>query len=131
MCFYPELWLQLLGSPYDSGGRVKESPQGGRREAASFSTGQGRPVEKPRNPHAYLPSNGRKACHPGCSFFWHCHHLGGYFSLGKQRKVTRTTAAIRKPAAGEPGRDIATTEREVTGWPAIRLLKSASCFRRN
>src|SRR5579885_1991403 len=28
---------------------------------ASFSTGQGRPVEKPRRPPANLPSNGRKA----------------------------------------------------------------------
>ena len=28
----------------------------------------------------------------------------GYFSLGKQRKVTRPPAGGRKPAAGEPGR---------------------------
>jgi len=33
----------------------------------------------------------------------------GYFSLGKQRKVTRAAAAARKPAAGEPGRENATT----------------------
>jgi len=57
------------------------SPQGGRMDAASFSTGHGCPVEKPRSPHAYLPSKGRKARHPGFRFFWHCHHLGGYFSL--------------------------------------------------
>jgi len=62
----------------------------------------------------FLPK-GRKARHPRCRFFWHCHHLGGYFSLGKQRKVTRPPAGGRKPAAGEPGHDHATNERKVTG----------------
>jgi hypothetical protein len=32
----------------------------------------------------------------------------GYFSLGQQREVTRAAAAVRKPAAGEPGRESAT-----------------------
>ena len=44
--------------------------------------------------------------------------LFGYFLLGKQEKVTRAAAAVRKPAvprglpsvAGEPSRDITTTE---------------------
>jgi|GEM_PF-1800833 len=101
----------LFGSPYDSGGRVEESPQGGRMDAASFSTGHGRPVEKPRNPSAYLPGCARKARHPGCLSLWHCHHLGGYFLLGKQEKVTRPSAEGRKPAAGEQPSHIATTKR--------------------
>jgi len=56
----------------------------------------------------------------GCSFFWHCHHLGGYFSLSKQRKVTRPPAGGRKPAVpqglpsgrNEPGRRIAQSKQK-------------------
>ena len=64
------LALSPSGSPYDSGGRVEESPQGGRRDAASFSTGHGCPVEKPRNPHAYLEGRrpGRRVIRGAVSF---------------------------------------------------------------
>jgi len=65
--------------------------------------GEGRARESAANSRFVLGS-------PGYLFFWHCHHLGGYFSLGKQRKVTRRPAGRRKPAVGEPGGDIATTE---------------------
>src|SRR5579859_5486713 len=39
----------------------------------------------------------------------------GYFSLGKQRKVTRPPAGGRKHAAGEPSRRNATTKRKANG----------------
>jgi len=96
-------------------------------DAASFSTGQGCPVEKPRNPTAHLEGRrpGRRVIRGAISF--------GYFSLlrascsppfgpaspfararsacvGKQRKVPRPPVGGRKPAAGEPDRRIATTE---------------------
>ena len=118
----PSFRSRSSGPPYDSGGRVEESPQGGRRDAASFSTGHGCPVEKPRNPTAYLPSKGRKARHPGCSFFWHCHHLGGYFLLGKQEKVPQPSAEGRKPAAGEQPSHIATTKRSENWNPGLAPL---------
>src|SRR5579862_8882796 len=73
-------------------------------DAASFSTGQGCPVEKPRNPPAHLEGQrpGRRVIRGALLF--------GYFLLGKQEKVTRPPAGGRKPAAGEPGRDTATTK---------------------
>ena len=82
-------------------------------DAASFSTGQGCPVEKPRNPTAHLEGRrpGRRVIRGAFSF--------GYFSLGKQRKVTRPPAGGRKPAAGEPGRDYATTRDGGSGRPAF------------
>src|ERR1700743_2157230 len=74
-----------------------------RTDAGQFFARAGCPVEKPRNPHAYLEGQrpARRGIRGAVSF--------GYFSLGKQRKVTRSPAGGRKPAAGEPGRDPATT----------------------
>src|SRR6185369_684492 len=101
-------------------------------DAASFSTGQGCPVEKPRSPPAHLEGRrpGRRVIRGALSF--------GYFSLlrascpppfgpaspfararsacvGKQRKVTRPPAGGRKPAAGEQASDHATTKHWGSG----------------
>ena len=67
--------------------------------------------KSPAAPHG-LAGQSPDSAKWGCRFFGHCHHLGGYFSLGKQRKVTRPPAGGRKPAAGEPGRRIATTKAQ-------------------
>src|SRR6516225_12066425 len=78
-------------------------PRRGNRQGCRFLFARaGCPVEKPGRPsrtgrpHRPAPDGG------AVSF--------GYFSLGKQRKVTRPPAGGRKPAAGEPDRDIATIE---------------------
>jgi len=100
------LWPLTFGPPCAAvrGGRI--GPAGGiGRDADSFSPGQ-EPRRKARPPLTNWPAEPASAKW-GCSFFWHCHHLGGYFSLSKQRKVTRPPAGGRKPAAGEPGRQVA------------------------
>ncbi|PMQ06622.1 hypothetical protein DyAD56_03940 [Dyella sp. AD56] len=87
------------------GGR--EGPQGDRHGCRSLFARAGSPVEKPGDPsrtgrlHRPAPSGGAL--------------LFGYFLLGMQEKVTRPPAGGRKPAAGEPDRDHATTERKDTG----------------
>ena len=70
---------------------------------ASFSPGQDALSKNPATrPRTWRAQPGRRAIRGALLF--------GYFLLGKQEKVTRAAAAARKPAAGEPGRDIATTE---------------------
>ncbi|ULU27221.1 hypothetical protein DYST_04176 [Dyella terrae] len=87
------------------GGR--KGPQGNRHGCRSLFARAGSPVEKPGRPsrtgrlYRPAPSGGALSL--------------GYFSLGKQRKVTRRPAGGRKPAAGEPGRDHAKTKGKVTG----------------
>ena len=110
-------WLLALG-PW--GPRMTRRVGGGsarrvaRRVRASFSPGQDalskNPATHPRTWRAARPA--RRVIRGALSF--------GYFSLGKQRKVTRAAAAARKPAAGEPGRLIATTKRKVTGFRPSR-----------
>ena len=99
----------LLGPRMTAAGGWRKARRVARTDAGQFFARAGCPVEKPRNPLAYLEGQrpGRRGIRGAVSF--------GYFSLGKQRKVTRPPAGGRKPAAGEPGRDIATTKCKVTG----------------
>jgi hypothetical protein len=67
---------------------------------------QGRsPVEKPGRPSRTCRAISSASAKRGAFLF-------GYFLLGKQEKVTRPPAGGRKPAAGEPGRGHAKTERK-------------------
>ncbi len=50
-------------------------------------------------------------------------------SLGKQRKVTRTAAAVRKPAAGEPGCDNANIKRQCHWTPAYAGVTTVRGYR--
>ena len=76
-------------------------PKGGGQDALSTN-----PATRPRT---FRASPGRRLIRGALSL--------GYFSLGKQRKVTRPPAGGRKPAAGEPGRRHATTEgQEQSHW---------------
>ena len=127
-------WLLMRsapGSPYDAAGGWRKA----RRVAAWMrpvfrqdkDVLSKNPVTRPRTWRAQPV---RRVIRGALSF--------GYFSLGKQRKVTRAAAAARKPAAaarkpaaGEPGRRIATTKHRGFGRSAIRLSRSASCLRRN
>ena len=86
---------------------MEESLKGGRMDAASFSTGQGCPVEKPRNPTAHLEGRrpGRRVIRGALLFGYFDAKLVPWDLLGKQEKVTRAAVAARKPAAGEPDRD--------------------------
>ena len=117
-----------LRAPLRGGEGWTKRPAGGiGTDADSFSPGQ-EPPRKARPPLTDWPASPASAKR-GCSFFWHCHHLGGYFSLGKQRKVTRPPAGGRKPAVpqglpsgrNEPGRGNATTQgQEQSHWtPAL------------
>ena len=104
-----DLGLWLLGSPYDAAGGWRKARRVTRRDAGQFFARAGCPVEKPRHPTAHLEGRrpGRRVIRGALLF--------GYFLLGKQEKVTRPLAGGRKPAAGEPDRNDATTERTVTG----------------
>jgi hypothetical protein len=103
-------WLLALGSwpfgPLWRGGWVEGKPEGWLAGMpASLSSGQEALSTNLRNPPAYLEGAARKARHRGGLSL-------GYFSLATQREVTRPPAGGRKPAAGEPGRANARTERE-------------------
>jgi len=105
------LWPLPFGPPCAAVRGGRSGPAGGiGKDADSFSPGQ-EPRRKARPPLTNWPAKPASAKW-GCPSLWHCHHLGGYFLLGKQEKVTRPPAGGRKPAAGEPGRRHATTERE-------------------
>jgi len=115
-----------LRAPLRGGEGWTKRPAGGiGTDADSFSPGQ-EPPRKARPPLTDWPASPASAKR-GCSFFWHCHHLGGYFSLGKQRKVTRPPAGGRKPAVpqglpsgrNEPGRRIAKTKSQSHWTPAF------------
>src|ERR1700761_1270267 len=101
----PWLWssLWLLGPRMTAAGGWRKARRVARTDAGQFFARAGCPVEKPRNPHAYLKGRrpARRGIRGAVSF--------GYFSLGKQRKVTRAAVAARTPAAGEPDRGDATT----------------------
>ena len=100
--------LLISGSPYDAAGGWRKA----RRVAAWM-----RPVfRQDRNvlsknpgarPRTWRAQPGRRVIRGALSF--------GYFSLGKQRKVTRPPAGGRKPAAGGPGRRIATSKHRGSG----------------
>ncbi len=68
------------------GGRARRVA---RKDASQFVVRAGCPDDKPRNPTANLPGKARKAPIPGGALSL------GYFSLGKQRKVTRPPAGGR------------------------------------
>jgi len=89
-----------LPSPMPRAGGRGNSPKGGRQGR--------RPVDR----------QGRMPCRstppPGCDPAGTRHRGGlslGYFSLARQREVTRAAAAVRKPAAGEPSSGVATRNR--------------------
>src|ERR1700761_9787729 len=107
----PWLWssLWLLGPRMTAAGGWRKARRVARRDAGQFFARAGCPVEKPRNPHAYLEGRrpGRRVIRGAVSF--------GYFSLGKQRKVTRPPAGGRKPAAGEQAGRNETTEPQDPG----------------
>ena len=77
------------------GGR--SGPQGDRHGCRSLFVRAGGPVEKPGRPSRTCRAISPASAKRGALSF-------GYFSLSKQRKVTRRSADRRKPAAGEPGR---------------------------
>jgi len=104
-------WLLALRGPRMTrrvgGGKPAGWPAGMR---ASFSPGQDALSKNPgTHPRTWRAAGPQGASSGGALLF-------GYFLLGKQEKVTRAAAAARKPAAGEPGRDNATTVRTVTGF---------------
>jgi hypothetical protein len=80
--------------PLWRGGRVEESPKGGRHGCRPVFR-QDRDVLS-KNPGTRTRT--RRARHRGGLSL-------GYFSLATQREVTRWPAGQRKPAAGEPDRD--------------------------
>src|ERR1700761_5984515 len=81
---------------------------------------QGRsPVEKPGRPSRTCRAKSSASAKRGALSF-------GYFSLAKQRKVTRPPAGGRKPAAGEHANGNATTERN-----HFSLVRGASCPRKD
>jgi len=103
------------------GGR--SGPQGNRQGGRFLFAGAGAPSKSPTAPHELAGKAGQRQV--GVPFLWHCHHLGGYFSLGKQRKVTGPPAGGRKPAVpqglpsgrNEPDRRITTTKsQEQSHW---------------
>ena len=101
-----------LPSPMPRAGGRRNSPKGGRHGCRPGDR-QGRTPCRSTPPPVCDPAGARHR--GGLSF--------GYFSLAKQRKVTRAAAAVRKPAvprglpsvAGEPGRGIATTGNRGSG----------------
>ena len=107
----PGSWLLALRGPRmtrRAGGGIARRVAG--MDAGQFVVRAGCPVDKPRNPSAHLEGRrpGRRVIRGALLF--------GYFSLGKQRKVTRPPAGGRKPAAGGPGRGDATAVRTGTGF---------------
>jgi len=99
-------------SPMPRAGGRRNSPQGGRHGCRPGDR-QGRTPCRSTPPPVCDPAGARHR--GGLSF--------GYFSLAKQRKVTRPPAGGRKPAvprglpsvAGEPGRGNATTKDRRNG----------------
>jgi len=127
-CTSRALWLLLFGPLCAAVRGGRSGPQGNRHGCRFLFAGAGAPSKSPAAPHE-LAGQSPDSAKWGCRFFWHCHHLGGYFSLGKQRKVTRPPAGGRKPAVpqglpsgrNEPGRGNATTQgQEQSHWtPAL------------
>src|SRR5580765_3753791 len=84
---------------------------------ASSLHAQGRAFNEPRHDLAYPERVARRARHPGCISF-------GYFSLGKQRKVTRALDA-RGKAKGCGNKKIKSQYKK--GWiPAFAGMTSGS-----
>ncbi len=74
---------------------------------ASLASGQDALSTNPATrPRTWRAKPGRRLIRGAVSF--------GYFSLGKQRKVTRPPAGGRKPAAGEPDRG--TVDKSQSHW---------------
>ena len=111
------MWLRPPGSPYDAAGGWRKARRVAGMDAGQFFARAGCPVEKPRTPPAHLEGRRpvRRVIRGALSF--------GYFSLGKQRKVTRPPAGGRKPAAGEQAGDHAKTKERGSGFSPARRAK--------
>ena len=120
----PGSWLS--GSPYDSGGRVEDSPQGGPQGCGPVFR-QGRmpcrktpqPAREPGGPKA------RKARHPGCRSLW-------LLSLGQARESDpasgrRTEARGRR--ARWPRRDNRTSRLWMTSFAVVKRFLPSPPFR--
>jgi len=102
------------------------------RTSGTFRPGRS-PVEKPGRPSRTGWVQPRQR-HAGCRSLW-------LFLLGKQEKVTRAAAAVRKPAAGEPAAEASEQKRKsldysrsspLRGRPTGVLCASRwSCLRRS
>jgi len=108
--------LGSWGSPYDAAGGWRKA----RRVAAGVRPvfRQDRdvlsknPVTRPRT---WRAQPGRRVIREALLFGYFDAKLVPWDLLGKQEKVTRPPAGGRKPAAGEPGRRIATTKHRGSG----------------
>ncbi len=87
--------------PYTAVRLGRISPQGHRHGCRCLFARAGALSKSSAQPHVLEGQDARRARYGvGLSL--------GYFSLATQRKVTRTPAGVRKPAAGEPDRETIT-----------------------
>jgi len=93
-------------------GRTIRPRRGARHGCRALFVRAGARSKSPAAPHELAGRSPDSATRGALSF--------GYFSLSKQRKVTRPSAEGRKPAAGEPSCRIATTSNRISR----RLVRS-------
>src|ERR1700761_4787341 len=114
----PWLWssLWLLGPRMTAAGGWRKARRVARTDAGQFFARAGCPVEKPRNPHAYLKGEARKARHPGCRFFW----LLFFGQAKKSDPASGRRTEARGRRASWPQRDNRTSGPWMTSFAVVK-----------